>query len=145
MNKFLLFQTDHYEVFLNEDDQYYLGRAVAVLKSKAPSLSNVSKEEWVDLGFVIRIYESALKKSFGATNFNWSCTLNTAYKNDPPNPEVYWHIRPRYKTPVKFNDRTFKDNLFGTHYQTKTKLLLPKTFLSKIAEEIRKNTLPENL
>lgn len=139
MNNFLLFETDHYRVFLNEDDQYYLGRSVALLKRDAPTLSNITPEEWVDLGLVIRIYENALKKTFNTTNFNWSCTLNTAYRSETPDPQVYWHVRPRYRNTIKFKDRIFKDNLFSKHYQTRTKLLLTKNFCEAIANEIRRN------
>lgn len=139
MNKYLLFQTDHYKVFLNEEDQYYLGRSVAVLKRKSPNLSDITPEEWVDLGLVVRIFEDALKKTFGPTNFNWSCTMNTSYKNDPPNPQVYWHVRPRYSSSVNFKSRVFKDNLFGSHYQVRKLLILDEKYLSEIAQEIRKN------
>jgi diadenosine tetraphosphate (Ap4A) HIT family hydrolase len=139
MNKYLLFQTEYYSIFLNEEDQYYLGRSVAVLKRKAPSLSEVNPEEWVDLGLVVRIFEKALTKTFGAVNFNWSCSLNTAYKNSPPNPQVYWHVRPRYSSQVKVSNRVFKDNLFGSHYQTKRMLLIQPELLSEISEKIREN------
>lgn len=138
MNNFLLFETEYYQVFLNEDDQYYLGRSVVLLKRRAKTLSEVTPEEWIDLGLVVRIYERALKKAFNATNFNWSCTLNTAYQNNPPDPQVYWHVRPRYRKQFTFNGQIFRDNLFGRHYQAKTKFLLSPQFHLRIAEEIRK-------
>lgn len=139
MNTLLLFETDHYKIFLNEDDQYYLGRSVILLKREAPNLSDIKPEEWVDLGLVIRIFENALKKSFNATNFNWTCTLNSAYLNNVPNVQVYWHVRPRYKNAIKFKERIFKDNLFGKHYQSRHKVLLSSEFNKLIANEIRNN------
>ena len=139
MNIYLLFQTEYYKVFLNEEDQYYLGRSVALLKRKSPNLSDITPEEWIDFGLVVRIYEDALKKTFGANNFNWSCTLNTAYKNNPPNPQVYWHVRPRYSSSVKVGNKLFKDNLFGSHYQTRRMLILSEDLLSEIANKLREN------
>lgn len=139
MNNFLLFETERYQVFLNETDQFYLGRSVIVLKRETRSLSEITPEEWVDFGLVVRIFESSVKKSFGAVNFNWSCTLNDLQKPTSTLKNLYWHVRPRYSADVKFNKMVFKDYQFTNHYQVRKKILLSQPFLNLIALEIRKN------
>ena len=139
MNNYLLFESEFYYVFLNEDDQYYLGRSVAVLKREARTLSDVLSDEWIDLGNIVKKYEIALRKTFQATNFNWSCTMNTAYSYVEPQPQVYWHVRPRYKNSFVFNERLVRDNLFGAHYQVKRRVRLNNEFLGLITKEIQKN------
>ena len=42
--------------------------------------------------------------------------MNNAYKSENPMPHVHFHLRPRYKHPVKINGQTFIDNEFARHY-----------------------------
>lgn len=134
----IIFETKYWEVELAED-QAYLGRCFVNLKRKSASLSDLKKEEWTDFGEIVKNYESALKKGFGATMFNWTCLMNNAYKDKEPKPEVHFHVRPRYNSPVKFAGIFFEDKEFAHHYDNKRVFVVNGGVLSKIAEKIKEN------
>lgn len=133
-----IFQTEHWNVYLNPD-QYYLGRSVVVAKRNVGSMSELKEDEWRDFAKLVKGFESAFKKAFGATMFNWTCLMNDAYKNNPPNPQVHWHFRPRYKNPVKFEGVKFEDKEFGNHYARGTNFEVPEKIFLKIIEKIKEN------
>jgi len=64
----------------------------------------------------IKKLETAVKKTFKPSLFNWTCLMNLAYQNNPPNPHIHWHFLPRYSHKVKFNGLIFDDLEFGNHY-----------------------------
>ena len=97
-------------------DQSYLGRTIVELKTHKGSLTELSDEEWTDFGVLVKKYENAIKKSFNADLFNWGCLMNHAYRKEPSNPHVHWHVRPRYKSKVEFEGQEFTDPDFGNHY-----------------------------
>ena len=110
-----IFESTYWEVNLSRD-QLYLGRAYVDCKTKRGSLSELTEEEFFDLHAVIKKYESLLKKTFGATLFNWACLMNHAYREKPYTPQVHFHVRPRYERGVQVNDLVFNDPNFGDHY-----------------------------
>lgn len=117
----LIYETDRRQVFLFVADQTYLGRCVIALKRACPNLSEVTDEETLDFqNNVVKKLEGAISKAFGATLFNWSCLMNYAYRNIPPNPQVHWHLRPRYRETVNFGGESFPDTEFGSHYLRST-------------------------
>ncbi|MCC2630713.1 MAG: hypothetical protein K0S38_522 [Candidatus Paceibacter sp.] len=132
----LIFDTEYWNVFLS-DDQTYLGRIAVELKRVSPTLSDLTNEEFADLHNVIKQYEAAATKAFGAKMFNWTCLMNDAYKRTPPNPHVHWHARPRYDKPVEFVGETFVDPNFGEHYIRGTKREVSKVIQNKIIEALR--------
>ncbi|MDP3741903.1 MAG: HIT family protein [Candidatus Micrarchaeota archaeon] len=83
----------------------------------AGSIPELSQEEWADLFEIMKKFENAAKKAFGATSINWTCLMNHAYKLKPYNPHVHWHPRPRYAQPIEFSGETFTDEKFGRHYE----------------------------
>lgn len=112
----IILETEHWKVELNTYDQTYLGRSFVSAKRDVGTMSDLTNEEWLDFAAVVKKLEAACKSSFGATMFNWTCLMNLAYQNDPPDPHVHWHFRPRYKAAVKFASETFEDIDFGQHY-----------------------------
>lgn len=108
----LIFSTSYWDVRLNPN-QKYLGRCAVVLKRPCASLSEVTQEEMRDFLQVIKNLETLLKETFGATMFNWACSMNHAYQVNPPNPQVHWHMIPRYIRPVEFKGKIFRDERFG--------------------------------
>lgn len=133
-----IFETKHWEVHLSPD-QYYLGRCVVVASRDVGSMSDLNKEEWLDFAFLVKKFEMASKKAFGATMYNWTCLMNNAYQNNPPNPHVHWHVRPRYAKPVNFAGFDFDDKEFGHHYARDTERIVPDEVFSKIVDRFRKN------
>ncbi len=116
----IILETTYWKVELNNYDQTNLGRSYVTAKRDVGSMSDLSQEEWLDFGEVVKKLESACTRAFGATMFNWTCLMNLAYQNDPPNPHVHWHFRPRYKSSVSFASETFEDHAFGKHYERGT-------------------------
>lgn len=134
-----VFQTNYWKVFLNPK-QTYLGRSIATLKRHCASLSDLTNEEWDDFVGLVKIIESAYKKALSATLFNWSCLMNDAYQNEPPNPHVHWHLRPRYENPVRLFGLTFEDLEFGHHYaRPETSYTAPQDIQEKIIERLRES------
>jgi len=71
--------------------------------------------------------------------FNWTCLMNGAYKNNPPDPHVHWHARPRYSKPVVFEGIEFEDKEFGHHYARHTDREVSTEIFKKIINEIQNN------
>ena len=134
----LIFETEFFQVILNSEDQYYLGRGLVILKEEKGSLSDLTTEEWIDFSKVVKRYESALKQAFNATMFNWTCLMNNAYKQNPYNPHVHWHVRPRYDHKVIFEGVEWEDKEFGHHYARGIDKMSPEKTILKIIEEIKK-------
>lgn len=123
-----IFESEFWKVELS-GDQLYLGRAYAICKTKRESLSELTDGEFSDLHAVIKKYERLLKKTFGATLFNWTCLMNHAYREKPYTPQVHFHVRPRYEKEVSVGGVVFKDPNFGDHYH------LTATMDNRISEE----------
>jgi diadenosine tetraphosphate (Ap4A) HIT family hydrolase len=116
--KYLLFDSGCWSVFLaNEQD--YIGRCILVLKRHCGSMAEVTDDEWKDLLNLIRKLEMCLKTVFGADLCNWSCLMNSFFKEPEPCPHLHIHVRPRYRNPVVINGNTYSDDSFGHHYSTK--------------------------
>ena len=135
----ILFETDFWKIVLSPD-QDYLGRCVIILKRDSGEMSNITSDEWFDIHKnIITKLESALKKAFDATMFNWTCLMNNAFKAKNPKPHVHWHFRPRYNHDVTFAGEKFQDVEFSHHYSRKRKNIVSKDVLKKISEEVRKH------
>ena len=133
-----VYETKYWKVYLAYE-QSYLGRCVVALKRHAESLSEVKKEELLDFIELVKKLETGLKKSFGATMFNWTCLMNDAYKEKNPIPHVHWHFRPRYKNNVEFAGVIFEDKEFGNHYDRKRTQIVSKEINKKIIDKIKEN------
>ena len=130
---------DSYWCLMLDTDQTYLGRCCVVLKRHCGDLAELTKEELLDFHEIAKKLESALKKSFNATMFNWTCLMNDSYKNIPPNPHVHWHFRPRYNHKVEFSGLTFEDKEFAHHYARGTAKEISEDIRKKIIEKIKDN------
>ncbi|MEN6330054.1 MAG: HIT family protein [Methanobacteriaceae archaeon] len=108
----LLIETKYWLVLL-APDQRNLGTCVVALKRDEESLSGLKKSEWRDFAEIVQNLESALKKAFSVTMFNWGCLLNSGYRKDPPDCHLHWHLIPRYKKQVLVGGHLFKDPCFG--------------------------------
>lgn len=136
----LLAETEHWLIIL-APDQRNLGTCVVALKRDETKLSALSCEEWADLALVVKKLESAIRKSFHATMFNWGCLMNSSYLEDPPCPHLHWHFIPRYRDSVEFEDRTFDDPCFGmsTMHDRRKSIPIPDELKKHIKDKIREN------
>lgn len=133
---FQLAETACWSIYL-ANDQAYLGRCIILLRRHCGDLADLTPEEWLDLGQVVKRVEVALRQAFGATMFNWACLMNDAYKSAPPNPHVHWHVRPRYDHAVAFGGLTFEDPEFARHYNNRKAMDVPLEVRLAIAERVR--------
>ena len=139
MKNNLIFETEYWKVILL-DNQYDLGRCILDIKRDVGTLRDLTSEEWEDLHRLIKKLENALIKAFGAEMFNWCCLMNNAYKPNikKPHPHVHFHLRGRYRKPVKFAGETFTDEEFGHHYNRNKEKQVSQKVFNKIAEKIKK-------
>jgi diadenosine tetraphosphate (Ap4A) HIT family hydrolase len=130
-----IFETDHWLVEL-ADDQHYLGRCVVVARRPVAALALLTDEEWLDLARVTRRLERAVCVAFGAELCNWACLMNLAYRDDPPRPQVHWHVRPRYRAPTSFAGELWVDAEFGSHYARGTSRRVAPPVAAAIADAL---------
>ena len=79
------------------------------------SLSELSNDEWIELGIIEKELERVCKKLFDATMFNFACLMNNAYR-DGETPKVHYHFVPRYKKELKLFNKIYKDKHFGYNF-----------------------------
>jgi diadenosine tetraphosphate (Ap4A) HIT family hydrolase len=128
--------TQHWSVELG-NDQVYLGRAYVSLRTHKGSLSELSAEEWEDFQAVVRKLENAYHKAFGAEPLNWACLMNNAFRNDPGNPHVHWHVWPRYRKAVTLAGITFDDAVYGEHYDITAVRNVSDEVVDEIATQLK--------
>lgn len=137
--KDLIYSTPLWDVRLNPN-QKYLGRCVIVLRRPCPRLSEVTQEEMLDFLQVAKNLETLLEKTFNATMFNWACSMNHAYQVNPSNPQVHWHMIPRYIHSVEFRGKTFSEEHFGYRSVSDVNIVSDDIF-EAIVEALRKNSV----
>ena len=113
--RFQVCDSKFWSVFLS-DEQDYIGCCILVLKRHCGSMSDITKDEWDELYDLICEMEACLKAVLGATLCNWSCLMNSFYKETSPDPHLHIHVRPRYDKPLMLNGNTYTDSEFGHHY-----------------------------
>lgn len=113
--RFLLLEQGNWAVYL-ADKQDYIGRCVIVHKEHLDYLGDASAQDFLDLMMVVRLLEKAAGSVLDATNFNWSCLMNDAFKQADFNPHLHLHFRPRYADPVKIGSSLYFDEEFAHHY-----------------------------
>lgn len=83
-----------------------------IISSKKETLSDLTDEEWKELGLLEKELERVCKKLFNATMFNFACLMNNAYR-DKEKPHVHFHFIPRYDGKRIILNKDYKDKHFG--------------------------------
>lgn len=83
-----------------------------IISCNKESLSDLTSEDWVELGLIEKELERVCKKVLRATMFNFCCLMNNAYR-DNETPHVHFQFLPRYKNKLKIFDKVYKDKHFG--------------------------------
>ena len=92
-----------YWVVLFRDKQVTIGSVIIMSKElDKESLGSVSAEAWSEFGKVTGFVEETIKNAFGAEKFNYLALMMY-------DPEVHFHVIPRYSKPVYFCDKEFID------------------------------------
>lgn len=121
------------------NDHPYLGRAFATLKTHRGSVSELTAEELVEFQANLGKLERAYKTAFGADVLNIECNMNHAFKSEPFNPHVHWHIYPRYKTAPEVAGVVFDDPLFGEHIDEDLVRIVSDEVVETIVTKLRQN------
>lgn len=132
----LLHETEHWRVVL-APNQSLVGRSVVHLKRHCGDLSALTPDELLEWLHLVKTMEGALRAAFNATMFNWSCYMNHAYREDPPEPHIHWWVVPRYNHPVQIDGRLFEDPQFGNPYDHNRWVEVPTELHHRIAKQIR--------
>lgn len=124
--------------------QTYIGTSVLALKRVCIGLRDIKPNEWEEFNILTNVIENSLIESFNTTLFNWSCASNSAFRDNKSEPQVHWHIHPRYKENVFFEGMEFVDKEFGYAPRPKNDEI-PKKIRLKIVEIIQKNLKIEKI
>ena len=83
-----------------------------IISNHKGCLSDLTIEEWGELGHIEKELERICQKLFNATMFNFACLMNNVYR-DNETPHVHFHFLPRYKNKIKLCNKTYQDRHFG--------------------------------
>lgn len=108
-----LYKGDCFEVVFGEWSQEFVG--YSIISCDKESLSDLTKEDWIELGILEKELERVCKKLFNATMFNFSCLMNNAYR-DNERPHVHFHFMPRYNESLVLFNKKYKDVHFGYNF-----------------------------
>jgi len=133
----LIYETEYWQIYL-APSQRYLGTCVIALKRQCRNLKGVRYREWIEFAEIVNNLETTLEKTFSPTLFNWSCFMNSTYRINPPNPEVHWHLIPRYNYTIFFQGLEFFDPDFG-YIPQPIKREIPDKIMKKIMDKIKEN------
>ncbi len=106
------------------------------LRNHKGSLGSLSSDEWQDFEKTVKRLEKAYKEVYGAEPLNWGCYMNHAFRTEPFNPHVHWHIYPRYKVAPTLDNITYEDTLFGNFYDNEAERLVDDATTEKIASKL---------
>ncbi len=105
-----LYKSKNWNVIFCDWCQEFVG--YCIISSNKETLSDLSYEEWIELGKLEKELERVCKKVFKATMFNFACLMNNAYR-DNETPHVHFHFIPRYKEEINIFNKKYKDKHFG--------------------------------
>ncbi len=108
-----LYESKNWEVIFLDNCQEFIGECI--ISSSKESLSELTSEEWIELGSIERELEIVCKKLFSSTMFNFACLMNNAYR-DNEKPHVHFHFIPRYKDEVELFNKKYHDKHFGYNF-----------------------------
>ena len=105
-----LYKSKNWEIVFVDWCQEFIGDCI--ISCNKESLSDLTDEDWIELGRLEKELERISKKLFNATMFNFACLMNNAYRNKEK-PMVHYHFVPRYKNELKLFGKIYKDRHFG--------------------------------
>ena len=108
-----LYRGKNWTIVFGDWCQEFVG--YCIIGNDKETLSDLTPEEWKELGKIEKELERVCKKIFGATMFNFCCLMNNAYRDDKK-ANVHYHFVPRYKNELKLFGKTYKDKHFGYNF-----------------------------
>ena len=108
-----LYKGKNWEVVFGDWCQEFIG--YCIISSKKESLSDLTNEDWQELGILEKELERVCKKIFNSTMFNFACLMNNTYR-DNEKPHVHYHFVPRYRDEVNLFGKKYRDRHFGYNF-----------------------------
>jgi diadenosine tetraphosphate (Ap4A) HIT family hydrolase len=108
-----LYESNNWTVVFGSWCQEFPG--YCIISSKKETLSDLTPEEWQELGLLEKELERITKKLFKPTMYNFACLMNNAYR-DNETPHVHYHFVPRYKEETIILNKKYKDKHFGYNF-----------------------------
>ncbi|GJL60057.1 MAG: HIT family protein [Nitrospirales bacterium] len=90
-------------VVLLRPQQVTLGSLVLICREEAIAFSQISAEAFTELPKIIREIETSVSRTFAYTKINYLMLMMV-------DPEVHFHVIPRYDTPQIFSQQQFLDH-----------------------------------
>ena len=106
----ILYKSDNWKVVFVDWCQEFPGQCI--LSSNKESLSDLSNDEWIELGILEKELERVCKKLFNSTMFNFACLMNNAYRDNEKS-HVHFQFIPRYNGERVILNKKYKDKHFG--------------------------------
>lgn len=66
------------------------------LKRHCADVADTTPDELLEWLTVVKTLEGTLRAALNTTMLNWSCYMNHAYRENPPQPHIHWWAVPRY-------------------------------------------------
>lgn len=111
----ILYRSNNWTVLFVSWCQEFPGDCIISSNMKRKSLSELTKEEWIELGELEKELERVCNKVLNATMYNFACLMNNAYR-DNKEPNVHFHFLPRYSKETIIVDKKYKDKHFGYNF-----------------------------
>jgi len=108
-----LYKGKHFTIVFEDWCQEFPGSCI--ISGTKEYLSDMTSEEWVELGILEKELERVCKKLFDATMFNFACLMNNAYR-DGEKPHVHFWFVPRYEKEINILNKKYKDKHFGYNF-----------------------------
>lgn len=105
-----LYESNNWEVVFCDWCQDFPGNCI--VSSNKETLSDLTDEDWIELGKLEKELERVSKKVFDSTMYNFACLMNDAYKNKTK-PHVHFHFIPRYDGERLIVNKKYRDRHFG--------------------------------
>ena len=108
-----LYKGKYFEIVFEDWCQEFPGSCI--ISGHKESLSEMTSDEWCELGILEKELERVCKNLFNATMFNFACLMNNAYR-DNEKPHVHFWFVPRYKDTLELFNKTYIDKHFGYNF-----------------------------
>lgn len=128
-SRFLIAQAPSWAICLNRN-QDLLGRCYVLLKRPETDVTRLTDAEVTELWAVVRKVREVLEALWYPDHFNYAFLMNV-------DPQVHFHVIPRYRDLRELNGGTFVDPTFGKHYNLAPDKLLDEGTYDTILAAMR--------
>lgn len=111
-------------------EQVTLGSMILICKDEVTAFSKISEQSFAEFPKIIREIESTAKKAFNYDKINYLMTMMV-------DPEVHFHIFPRYAQDKNFEGFVFKDTGWPRIFDWKNPHKVDKATFSKLIEKLK--------